>query len=493
MSRKPIAVMTLMGAVILFAGCQKPVHFPDLSMAAAAGQVGAAGAFDTDHDGKADFFTFANAAGRVDRIAYDVDGDEKPDATVNLDAIHFQRCRHVVLILDGVGYDLVKRYYDEGHLRMFYPPSRVVAPYPSMTDLCLEDVFGYIPCRGIEARYYDLQANRLAGGSSDYVAGKNEPYNRLLHYRANLLWDAIGYLAPWEVFGKEVNDAKRVLNRSETQEFVAYFVSSAGLATRMGAAGHKACLGRVEQLIHQILWETHGLTKFTLLADHGHTYTPAERIDLGAKLREKGWSLVNSVRGERDVAYISFGLVTYASFATRRPAALAADLVGLPAVELASYVEGDVVVVLDSRGGRALIRQDNGRFRYEPLEGDPLQLEESLSGVEADERGYYDAEALLAATAGHVYPAPLQRLWRAHFAIVENPPDVIVSLKDDFCSGSKSFASHVTTASTHGGLNRRNSITFIMSTIGPLPPIMRSGDIRRHMKRLTGREFPMSR
>jgi len=155
-----------------------------------------------------------------------------------------------------------------------------------------------------------------------------------------------------------------------------------------------------------------------------------------------------------------------------------------------SFARDDAVVVLSAAGGRAVIRRRNGRFSYEATQGDPLKLAPLLAGLKADEHGAYDADALLAATVDHEYPAPLQRLWRAHFALVENPPDVIASLANRWHSGASSFGGAVDMASTHGGLNRTNSVTFILSTAGPLPPVLRSRDIPKALGALFGRPFP---
>jgi len=472
-------------------GCRKPVYFPPESLKATAEALGAAGAYDTNGDGRADFFTFADAGGRITRIAYETRGDGRPDRAINLDQIDADRCRHLVLILDGFAYDLVKRYYDAGGLRMFYPPSRLIAPYPTMTDLALEDLLGYIPSRAYEALYFDHRENRLVGGRGDYLAGRNEPYNALLDYRAPLIWDAIGYLQPWAVFGKEVNDAKRLFDRRASREMLAYFVSSAGLGTVLGAEGQVRALRRIEQLVNQVIWETRGLTKITLLADHGHSYTPAERIDLEGYLKEKGWHIRSRITGPGDVVPVAFGLVTFASFATLRPAELAEDLVGCEGVELVSFVEQDDVIVLSPDGGSARIQKRGDRYRYRAEQGDPLRLKPLLALLEGDQEGFYPAEALTRATATHEYPAPLQRLWRAHMALVENPADVLVSLADRFCFGSKSFAGAVRVASTHGSLNAANSVTFIMSTVGPLPQVMHSADVPAAMSKLLGRPWPM--
>lgn len=475
------------------AGCGRGVSFPADPLDEQARAAGAHRAYDTNGDGRADFFTFVDAGGTASVLGYDTTGDGRPNVRVDTAAIPFSQCRHLVIILDGFSYDLVKSWYDAGSGRLFHRPSRVVAPYPSLTDPSLEDALGHVLCPGLEALYFDHKANALVGGNLAYLARDNAPYNRLLQYRAPPVWDAAAYVAPWSVFNAEINAAKDRFDRRDTQEVIGYFVGSAGVSTRYGAPGQRKCLRRVEQLVNEVIWQSNGQTKVTLLSDHGHSYTPAKRIDLEGHLAGRGWRLRNSLDDGKSAVYIRFGLVTFAGFATRRPAELARDLVLAEGVELASYTSGQTVVLLGPRGAKAVISRKGSSYSYQRIAGDPLGLKGILAGVPGDADGFRGAEALLAATAGHVYPAPLQRLWRAHFALVENPPDVIVSLEDRFFSGSKGLAGFVDVASTHGSLNYTNSVTFIMSTAGPLPPVMRSADIPENMRALTGKPFPMRR
>ena len=473
-------------------GCQKPVHFPVESLSGPADRAGAIGAYDVNHDGKAGFFTFGDSAGRVVKIAYDNDGDEMPDTVIDLNLVAIDNGRHLVVMLDGFGYEVIKQYYDAGGLRMFHPPSKVISPYPALTDMCMGDVMGYIPSRAFEARYFDRKVNSQVGGASSYLVHANAPWHELLQYRIPLMWDAVGYIAPWELFGKEVNDAKRLFDKAETKELLAYFTSSAGVGTRLGADGQRKCLQRLEQLFNQILYETRGLTRITLLSDHGHSYIEATEIPLQEHLTDRGWRLTKSLHHPTDAVYIRFGLETYASFATNSPSALARDLVDCEGVELVSFVDTEAVVVLSPKG-KATIRKKDNRYSYESTDGDPLKLKAILASLSADSDGYYDADELFAATSEHEFPAPLQRLWRAHFALVENPADVIVSLADRFYSGSSTFAGIVTIASTHGSLNLNSSTTFIMSTAGPLPPLMRSREIPPNMSKLLNTTWPMGK
>ncbi len=479
------AMLTVVAAAAMI-GCRPPaVTFPLEALTADANTV----VYDTNRDGKGDCFFILNSAGRATHLSL----DGKPNGVVDLDAIPISDCRHVVIILDGVGYDLAREFRDSGHLRLFHPPSRVIAPYPTLTDLCFEDFLGLEPVKGMEAKYYDRDKNDIVGGSGDYLDANELPYNRLLNYRADTMMDAMSYVYPESVFKKEINDAKRLVDTRATKEVLIYLVSSAGLGTVKGPDGHRKALAGVERLVAQILQETKGLCKFTVIADHGHTYTPGKRIGMEKHLKDKGWRLADRIKGDRDVAYVRFGLVTYLSLSGKHPAELAADAVTCKGADLASYAEGDHVVVLDNAGGRAVIRRQTDRYSYEPALGDPLGLRDILPKLHADAAGFYDANEMLAATATHGYPAPLERLWRAHFAVVANPPDVIVSLTDGYYSGSRSLDGFVKVASTHGGLNYKNSATFIMSTIGPLPPVMRSGDIPANMTRLTGWPWPLRR
>jgi hypothetical protein len=231
----------------------------------------------------------------------------------------------------------------------------------------------------------------------------------------------------------------------------------------------------------------------TLLSDHGHSYTPGRQLRLDTYLKAKGWRLTNSLRRDRDVAYVRFGLETYASFGCLRPAELAADLAECQGVTVVSYAEGDSVVVLSAGGARAVISKKGERYRYDTPSGDPLKLSPALASLQADGEGFYDDRQVFAATADQEYPDAPERLWRAHFTLAECIPDVIVSLANEYISGASSFGGSVKVASTHGSLNRANSTTFIMSTIGPLPPLMRSADIPAAMAALLGRPWPQNK
>jgi hypothetical protein len=449
--------------------------------------------FDTHGTGRADFFLLANSEGRVDRIGYDLSGAGKPDLVIGLDYLRSQECRHLVLILDGFGYDVVRKYYDDGGLRFCHLPSKVIATYPTMTDLCLADALRAAPCLAFQSRYYDFKTNDVAGGFLAYLASANEPWVRRLSYRAEKSQDGLAFLQGWPIFERELLDLKQAFTASHSHEFIAYLVSTAAISTREGAAGQRKCLEQVDLLLAEFLWQTRGLLKITVFADHGHGYKPPATIDFETFLKARGWRLTDRLSQPDDVCFAPLGIVTEASFNTRHPAKLAADLVECEGVDLASYAESDHVIVLSRDHGRATIRRTPHGYTYEPASGDPLQLRQALSCLTPTSDGAYDPDQVLQATVNSPYPAAMERLWRAHFGLVENPSDVLVSLQDDRCSGLNMFKDLVPIASTHGSLNRINSTTFIMSSVGPLPPLMRSRDVPANMTRLLGTPWPEGR
>ncbi|MFP4106193.1 MAG: hypothetical protein ACLFVU_08895 [Phycisphaerae bacterium] len=475
------------------AGCQPSVNFPAQADASAAEAAGAWRAYDANHDGKTEYFVFTDGGARITRIGYDLTSDGRPDSMIELDSIDANFARHLVIILDGVPYTTAKAFYDNGGLRYCHPPSKVISPYPTMTDMSMEDVLGYIPTQAYEAKYYSRPKNKVVGGWMSYLGGANMPYSDVMEYRTNLFLDVLGYVAPWRVYRKEINDIKEQFDKRDSKELVAYIVSSAGIGTNDGEAGQLKMLQYVDRLVSQVVYETRGLLKVTVLADHGHTHTQAKRVPMESFLKERGWDVSSSLKDPNDVVYIRFGLVTFISFSTHSPAKLAADLTDATGVEIVSYADGQEVVVLSDDGGTARIANRDGRFRYTPSAGDPLKLKPILANLSADAAGTYDADDLLAATADHQYPAPLQRLWRTHFALVGQPGDVVVSLKDEWYSGAQGFSHFVDVASTHGGLNRRNSVTFIMTSAGKLPEVMRSRDVPEALGKLFDRPFPYRR
>ena len=412
-----------------------------------------------------------DASGRTIAFQDVSSGPEGRTDRIILEAVDASEKRYLVIALDGVPFDLAKELHDEGRLPAFYPPTPMVTVYPAMSDIAFARILESETPSGFEAAYYDREKGRVTDGNAMYLAGANEPWSALLDYRFTNFWSAMQYLSPGWFFQRELENVVRNFERSDAKAFYVYLASTAGMGTRMAGEGYNQALLTLDRLARQLMIESKGNVTVTLIGDHGHTLTPATRAPIERFLKGKGWRVVSQLDGrdKREVVPIRFGLVTYAAFHTDSPAELARALVEMPEVTLASYPEGDATVVV-SRQGTAEITRRGNRYRHRIIEGDPLGLcpiiKELSDQGKVDGDGYIDDQALFLATVDFEYPDPLKRLWESFRGLARHPADVIVSLRDDRYFGRKGFEGATPVASTHGALNRANSVTFVMSTIG---------------------------
>ncbi|MBL7140728.1 MAG: hypothetical protein ISS74_07445 [Planctomycetes bacterium] len=494
------ALLLGVAAILLAAGCTGPLRFPDAPIDTTAASPAGLQQYDTDADGRADHVTVADDAGRIVRIGYDTTADGQADTFVGLDAIPPEQCRHVVLILDGIGYETVKAYRDAGRLRLFHPPAPVISTYPAMTDIALADIFQSVRPVGYEARYFDHEKNAIVGGDGDYLAMRDEDWARATDYRADTVVDPLAYLFPHHYFREELKAVVDLIDRRDRPMVVAYLVTTAGLGTKHLRDGQHDALQAVDRLAHQLVWQSRGLVKVTVFSDHGHQLVAATWIDFRKSLREKGWHVAERLKADQDVVVIDYGLVTYASFATRDRAGLARTLLEQEGVDVVTYV-ADGAVVAASDEGIARVECAGGRFRYVQETGDPLHLAAIVAQAKADGHldadGFADDRTWLRLTADHEYPDPLVRLWRGFHAVTEHVPDVVASLKDGYSAGLPSRAARYPDgASTHGDLARKSSTAFIMSTAGPVPADaqpLRARDLPAILPALLGRPWPPAR
>jgi hypothetical protein len=496
----PAIVLALGTAVIVAAaGCAGPLRFPAEPLQASPNSPSPTASYDIDGDGRADYVTVAGPDGRIARIGY-VTGGEEPETFVDLDSLHPRACRHLVLIVDGIGYETVKAYRDAGRLRLFHEPAPVVSTFPAMTDIALADIFESVRPLGYEARYFDHAKNRLVGGDAEYLSMLNEDWVRCTDYRAGTLVDPLAYLFPHYYFREELKALLNLIQRRDRPMVVAYLVSTAGLGTKHLRQGQEDVLEAVDRLAHQLVWESRGLVKVTVLSDHGHQLVPAKWIDFRTFLRQRGWRVTERLDKEEDAVVIDYGLVTYASFATRRGEALGRTLLEHEGVDVVTYVTDGAVAVASDEGAARIERQD-GRFRYVQETGDPLHLAPVIAAAKADGRldadGFADDRTWLVLTHDHLYPDPLVRMWRAFHGLTEHVPDVIASLADGYSAGLPSRAARYPDgASTHGDLARKSTVAFVMSTSGAAPAAarpLRCRDLPEVLPSLLGRPWPPAR
>ena len=476
--------------VLSLAGCagRGPDLFPaaPLSTQALSGG-GERRLYDLDRDGRGDYAEELCADGVVARLWLDPSDAAGAIDLVALRAANGAGLRHLVIILDSTPFELVRELWDQGRLRAFRPPVRVIAPFPAMTDLCLSEFFGVSPTPGIESKHYD--GVRLTSGLSSYLNEVNAPWHAGVDYRLTPLYHGFSYLSPQEWLDHELGRIQRRFEQSAEPGYVGYVVSTSGLGAQQGRDGHVTALIRIDRMCQRLVRQTRGRTHITLFSDHGHDLRPSRRIPLAERLRLMGYAAGERLDAADAVLVPEFGTVSCAAIHTRAAARVARDALEIEGVEVSAFVDVSGRVIVLSRGGEAAIERTDAGYRYTRRRGDPLQLSALLArgaaapsadGWARGSDGVFeiDDHASFDATVEHVYPDPLHRLWRAFHGLVRHTPDVLLSLAPGYHCGSESISEALELAAAHGCLRREGTTGFALTTAGELPPAMRTEDLR---------------
>ncbi len=435
-------------------------------------------AYDLDDDGRLDYLQRLRA-GYIDRLYFpSARGGPLRDRVVR-PAANPQHTPLLVLLLDGVAFERIQALHARGRFRLFHPPTPVVSVFPTLTDPAFDLLFDTGPTDGYEAGSFDHAAGRVTDGVRVYLSGRFERWVRMSDYRLNFIEDAVMYVLPRGVYARELHRARKIIDRrlaAGARDVVIYLLSTDGLGHRLPAAELESELVRLDDFVERLVYDHRGRLEVAMLADHGMSAVPVgrpplRRWDIVATLRAAGLRVTDRPTRPGDVAVPLFGLLDVARVHTRDADTrrqVVAVLRGRPECELVAERDGDVVRVhvgpdvaeIRSRPG------PDGQpvYAYHPVAGDPLGV--GSGPPEADDDGYAPAAAWLAATHAAAFPHAVPRLWDGFFVLTREHPDVVVSITDEWYVGSGTFSRVVTLWGTHGGMHRRVSGTFLMTTAG---------------------------
>ncbi len=477
-------LLILVTVFILIAGCAGPgpKMFPPAPVQREISQDGRLTRwYDTDGDGQADFCEKFNSQGLIYAIGYDNEPDGKIDDLVVLDQVSQEECRHLILILDSIPYQMINEFRKGGRLRYFPPPSRVISPFPIMTDVCLSDFFGVSPCPGMEATYYDGQ--QLTNPYDIYLTAENAPWHAKVDYRLEHIAHPYAYIWPKGWTNHELRRIRNHFLKTDQKVTIGYVVGSSGLGAVYGRTGHQIGLVRLDRFCQALMHDTRGRAKVTMFSDHGHFYGNAKRIRLAKNLKYMGYNLREHLEDPDDVVVPEFGLVTCAAIYTQSPQQVATDVLGIEGMALSTYEDDEGNVMVLSRTGKAKISNRNDRFKYQVFRGDPLELKPTLQQLDEqgkiDQYGFVSEQDWFEATKDHQRPDAVCRLWQAFHGLIEHEPDVLVTTRDGYFCGSPTVEKFIELAAAHGNLRRPSSIGFAISMAGKLPPVLRMKDLRK--------------
>lgn len=492
------ACLACVAVLVLCAGCAHPAAWiAEPHLAVPAGLLGPeeVTGYDTNGDSRIDYLQLHDVNGVKRQFLFDTDHDGRFDETVDLDRLRDGECRTLVVLLDGISFELIEQLYAEGHFRLFYQPGRVIPGWPTVTDNIYADFFETPRPFGVEALYADRDTGKMAGGYGFYLKGGNERVwpGRML-WRQGYLYDAIVYGLPDWVAGRELDKtigaAIRWLETSDDPYAAIYLVSTDALGHKLGHEKLKAFLLRVDEAIEQLVWRARGRLRVVTLADHALNEAPMKRVAVPKALRRAGFRVTESLQSDRDVLVPDFGLVSHVAITTRCPADVAAVCAEVEGVDLAVYPDEGAFVVV-SRDGLARVEVDaKGRYRYVVSRGDPLRLQVVVGRLreagKVDDAGWADRDVWLEATWDHDYPDPLVRIAGAFAGNVVHPPDVLLSLGPEYFFGEDEFDAFATLRGTHGSLHRCATTTYVLTNFLPPPPYQRATGLRDALKRRLG-------
>jgi hypothetical protein len=400
--------------------------------------------------------------------------------------------RTLVLMLDGVPFQVMDSLRSAGHFAAFQRPSRVISPFPSLTGISFTEMWGAPPNAGYEDKWYDPVSNRVRGGVIDHALGDDEPagFRKHVDVELNGLLENLSYVAPVTMARFELRELRdAIIARAQRDTVVVgYVIATDAYAHREGRAALVGLLLEVERIADELRGRFGPDVEVVLFSDHGNELVPTQRVPLEAALRTAGYRRARSLQSSRDVVIPRYGLVGSAFLYTTPDAMkdVAAAVVRVPGVDLVVFTdEADRAHVL-SRRGRAYI-ESNGSlsaYRYVPLDGDPLGLEPAMARMRAegvlDQDGFAQDSAWLQASLESPYIDGPRRILAARRA-VRHPASLIVSFETGFHYGDPAASFFLDVVGTHGSLRTAASEAFLMSTRRQAPPLLRGENVWRHL------------
>lgn len=382
------------------------------------------------------------------------------------------RPRRLLLCLDGVPHQLIEQAKSRGLFDAFGAPTRLLSPFPTMTNVALSAMLGATPPAGYESLYFDRKAKELRGGIGKYL-GRRTPdkvpssYMDELDYQEPLPFEFLIYVAPEKIWRADMQRFReRFRAAPQNRDYFAFLKATDGLLHAQGPARLGIALESLDKILREIQSYCGNETEIVMFSDHGMNLEENRRVPLASTLRQRGFRVVIP----------AFGLCSYAALYCQdenQIPEIARASVEVTGVDFAVYKDGSGAVVESDRGqARIEYQPATESYRYVKMTGDPLELGKFQSEFETDAHWFEQ-------TAGHRYPDALANIYKSIFTHrVKHTGDILLSMKDGYYYGWSPFGRFVRLAATHGNALQPSSNAFLMSTHRQLPGYVRADDAR---------------
>jgi hypothetical protein len=385
---------------------------------------------------------------------------------------HQSRPRRLLLGLDGVPHKLMEQAKSRGLFESFGTPTRLLSPFPTMTNVALSAMLGASPPAGYESLYFDRAAGELRGGIRKYI-GRRTPdkvpssYMDDLDYQEPLPFEFLIYVAPEKIWRADMQRFReRFRAAPQDRDYFAFLKATDGLLHAQGPDRLAIALESLDKILREIQQYCGDEIEIVMFSDHGMNLEENRRANLASTLQRRGFRVVIP----------AFGLCSYAAIychdADQIPE-IAVASVEVTGIDFAVYKDA-ADVVLESERGRARIeyQPDTESYRYVMASDDPLELG-------SFDNGFASEDVWFERTAGHRYPNALPNIYKSLFTPrVKHTADILLSLKDGYYYGWTPFGRFVRLAATHGNALQASSNAFLMSTNRQFPPFVGADDAK---------------
>ena len=381
------------------------------------------------------------------------------------------RPRRLLLCLDGVPHKLIEAARHRGLFDSFGPPTHLLSPFPTMTNVALSAMFGATPPAGYESLYFDRNAGELRGGIRKYL-GRRTPdkipssYMDDLDYQEPLPFEFLIYVAPESIWRADMQKFReRFRSAPQDRDYFAFLKATDGLLHSQGPARLGVALESLDEILKEIRSYCGAETEIVMFSDHGMNLEQNKRVPLKSALLRRGFQVVIP----------AFGLCSYLAIYCEDQVIpdVARVVVEVEGVDFAVYKDSEAVVI-ESERGQARIESWSEGLSYVTETGDPLELGRLGGEFKADKK---TDKAWFELTASHKYPDAVPNIYKSLFtARVKHTADILVSLKDGYYYGWSPFGRLVNLAATHGNALQSSSNAFLMSTHRQFPEFVRADD-----------------
>ncbi|MDB6124199.1 MAG: hypothetical protein JWQ71_3192 [Pedosphaera sp.] len=406
--------------------------------------------------------------------------------------------KRLVLALDGISYRDMKAlqegvsYTDARHRQFhrqafndgYFPVSRNVSTFPSISGVAWTDIFGDRPSPGYQRTYFSEVENREITENSVTSSMEHE---RQMNWQMDSGYRrAMAYRYPLHCFKYELREvAERFLDcRSEEDNYYAYIRSTDEAQHMSEDIFVMLCIldEKLKELRARYLAREGRDLEILILSDHGNNHAgPGKRIEIRSFLRTAGYRVGKSIVNSKDVVLPTCGIESWveihnAPAETEKLAQLLCHLEGVDVVTARMPNQTNQFLVMNSKGERAIIEWSSAKnsFRYSTDMGDPINYRPVVEALakknQLDANGFALADSWMAETMSHRYPLALERIVRGLTRNTLNSATILLSLNNGYVHAGwlvKRSSQLVTLGGTHGGLDDINSDGIVLSNFTP--------------------------